>query len=251
MRTTPSDALNILTSSQPVATIEIDRGSIPQNESVQSLLCEALATIKNHGVATLHAYYTPSINFLNELTDSVFVMAMGGERVLRHLHASLSGISGLRMRYSDYVPPTRGTPIAHLENGTIWCPLDAISWEAKEVSARDHSEAMKSSVVVEDDEYLGDDDADEEVEEGDETEDSIWDVFEAEPDTTQNEAGRPSRTSTPLRLRAARADASVGSIARTIERMLSLPKGSVLLCGPDRRALRRDASIATLRSRWE
>ena len=52
------------------------------------------------------------------------------------------------------------------------------------------------------------------------------------------------------RLRAARGDARVGSIRNTIESLFGLPEGSVALVGPDGRALRADAFIRTLRTRW-
>jgi hypothetical protein len=55
----------------------------------------------------------------------------------------------------------------------------------------------------------------------------------------------------PGRYRAARADASVGSIRRQIERVFGLPEGSVSLRGPDGKALRSDARIAILRRRWD
>ena len=53
------------------------------------------------------------------------------------------------------------------------------------------------------------------------------------------------------RYRAARSDAKVSSIRAAIEEVFGLPAGSVALCGPDRRALRGDARIRTLRKRWE
>lgn len=51
--------------------------------------------------------------------------------------------------------------------------------------------------------------------------------------------------------RAARSDARVSSIRAAIEEVFGLPAGSVALCGPDRRALRGNARIRTLRKRWE
>ncbi|WP_213779534.1 hypothetical protein [Caballeronia sp. dw_276] len=72
---------------------------------------------------------------------------------------------------------------------------------------------------------------------------------------TIQESGEPEppqvRKQIPGRFRAARADASVGSIRRRIERVFGLPDGSVALCGPDGKALRADARIATLRRRWD
>ncbi len=55
----------------------------------------------------------------------------------------------------------------------------------------------------------------------------------------------------PARHRAARADASVGTIKRKIEKTFGLPRGSISLLGPDGRSLRANALIATLRRRWK
>jgi hypothetical protein len=63
--------------------------------------------------------------------------------------------------------------------------------------------------------------------------------------------GPSARTEQPLRFRAARSDASVGTIARSIEAVYGLPEGSVALRGPGRKVLRSDATIRTLRRRWE
>lgn len=55
----------------------------------------------------------------------------------------------------------------------------------------------------------------------------------------------------PARHRAARADASVGTIKRKIEKTFGLPRGSISLLGPDGRSLRANALISTLRRRWK
>jgi hypothetical protein len=56
---------------------------------------------------------------------------------------------------------------------------------------------------------------------------------------------------TPVRFRAARADATIGSIARRIERDYQLPSGSVALVLPSRRRAHIDGRIANLLRRWE
>jgi hypothetical protein len=58
-------------------------------------------------------------------------------------------------------------------------------------------------------------------------------------------------STTPVRYRATRSDASIGSIKNKIETVFDLPEGAVVLCGPDGKTLRSDALIATLRRRWE
>jgi hypothetical protein len=53
------------------------------------------------------------------------------------------------------------------------------------------------------------------------------------------------------RVNVARSDAKVSTIRRQIEKVFGLPEGSVLLCGPDKKSLKGNARIRTLRGRWE
>lgn len=54
----------------------------------------------------------------------------------------------------------------------------------------------------------------------------------------------------PVRFRAARVDASIGSIARRIEKNFKLPDGSVRLVLPSGRTAHRDGKISNLLRRW-
>jgi hypothetical protein len=56
---------------------------------------------------------------------------------------------------------------------------------------------------------------------------------------------------TPVRFRAARKDATVGSIVRGIERAYKLPEGSVRLVLPSGRRAHVDGKIENLLKRWE
>ena len=55
----------------------------------------------------------------------------------------------------------------------------------------------------------------------------------------------------PVRFRAARVDASVGSIIRSIERDYGLPEGSVRIVLPSGRRAHVDGKIANLLKRWD
>lgn len=230
MRIRSSSSLYLATSSQPLPTIEVDLGSIPEGESFSSLLGDSLGRIAESDVtATVYVYFTQSVNF-HEPTNSAFIVTVGGAKFLDHIHDHLT-VPGLRLRFSDYLQPSRGTPFAHLEEGTVWRPLDdADNWYAD-----------AEMVIPEDDVDDGD---------SEDAEEDIWNKGFGEEDNEVMEAGTLAKAK-PARVRAARSDASVGSIARSIERIFALPAGSVALCGPDKRALRRDARIATLRRRWE
>ncbi len=61
----------------------------------------------------------------------------------------------------------------------------------------------------------------------------------------------PKRKSVPVRFNAARSDASVAAIRRSIEEIFDLPEGSVQLVRPDGTKKRSNASIASLRGEWE
>ena len=60
-----------------------------------------------------------------------------------------------------------------------------------------------------------------------------------------------TRNRTPIRHYRARSDGSVGALCRTIAEDYGLPPGSVSLVGPEGRALRADAYVATLRKRYD
>lgn len=243
MRIRSAQTLELQSSDEPRPTVEIDLGSIPEGESLQSLLRDALIESAQTGqISTLRAYFTHSINF-HVPTSSAFVMALGTANVLQRLYEGLQLVTGLRMRYSDYVVGSRGEPLAHLEDGTLWLPLDVENWYADaDLVITDASEHDIQDSAAEEDDPEGEDSVDD---------DDIW--LAAEEPSAGGHASQdaPGRGPPALRTRAARSDASIGSIARTVERMLSLPEGSVLLCGPDKRPLRKDARIATLRRRWE
>lgn len=63
---------------------------------------------------------------------------------------------------------------------------------------------------------------------------------------------KPKRNGpTPVRYKAARVDASVGSIAKRIEIDYKLPAGCVALVLPSGRRMRRDAKIRALLAKWD
>jgi hypothetical protein len=59
------------------------------------------------------------------------------------------------------------------------------------------------------------------------------------------------RAATPKRFRVAKADASIESIQRTIEKNFHLPAGSVKLTYRNGRKARIDATVGTLRANWK
>lgn len=64
-------------------------------------------------------------------------------------------------------------------------------------------------------------------------------------------ARRKAKRQNPVRFRAARVDATVGSIATRIERDYQLPEGSVRLVLPSGRKAHIDGRINNLIERWQ
>ena len=119
-------------------------------------------------------------------------------------------------------------------------------------------------MVDEDDEDLivvsdSDDDAEDVEEDEDHVEDDIDSEDDGEDDdedkdedkADNDDASFSARAKRKGRLNVARADAKVSTIRREIERVFGLPEGSVALCGPDKKRLKGNALIKTLRRRWE
>ena len=112
----------------------------------------------------------------------------------------------------------------HVEDGRLWRPLEAGVWYAEE-----SPDAAASDFSSDSDDCEGD----------------------AVPESDEDEEdSRITRTSRPTRFRAARWDATIGTISKRIEEVFGLPEGSVALCGRNQKPLRRDELIATLRKRW-
>jgi len=212
-----------------MATVEVDIGSIPDSgTTVDDLLADGFTPYakKNPTVtATLYYYYTTSINF-GESTDSVFIGLAGPEKCLKQILGAMQRSPGVRARYSEYISPYSAAPMIHIEAGKVFRAEDPLNW----YTVDGESDATDSSVQDTDTGFQ----------------------VNTEHDPGAEGGGRDnSRGPVPSEYRSARADASVGSIRKTMEEIFGLPDGSVALCGPDGKPLRATAKIATLRKRWE
>jgi hypothetical protein len=59
------------------------------------------------------------------------------------------------------------------------------------------------------------------------------------------------RTATPIRQRKAKADGSIGTLQKTIEKNYGLPAGSIKVVYPSGRKARSDADVGALRDHWK
>ena len=219
----PESELQFVKSRAPLPTVEVDLDCIPEAlQAYGELVVKAMSTIASESPkmrATIYVYHGPSFNF-HEQTWSVFFGVAGDEKLLDVLLNAFQAAKVFNVRISDHIDPSTATKDFHVQDGYVWRPLESGTWYAD--SQEDESVEEDSVAETEDLEFPA------EVADGDD-----------------------SRMSSPTRFRVARADASIGTIRKRIEKVFGLPEGSVALLGPDKKRLRGDATIATLRKRWE
>ena len=226
--------LSFVNKGSPLPTVEVDSHSVENaGFSIYRTVMQVLTQLAEQDAslrATLYMYASASVNF-REQSWSEFLLVAGPNKVLLALGAGFERLPAVKSRFSDYVSSSIALRTFHVEDGLVWEQEDACTWYSNGQSLADLTEEA---------------DDDPELIEGDE-EDEDWDV-EDEQGADQAVATAERRAA---RYRAARSDAKVSSIRAAIEEVFGLPEGSVALCGPDRRALRGDARIRTLRKRWE
>ena len=219
----PESELQFVTPRDPILSVEIDIDSIPKKlQGVSDLVTRALSSAADKSIklrATIYVYQCMSINFYQQ-TWSAFFGVAGDKKLLDVLLNAFKSAKVGKVRLSDYINPSTATRDFHVQDGHVWRPLEAGTWCTESKGEKNLEE---NSVPETDD-------------------------FELDAEETNGEG---CRISSPTRFRVARADASVGSICKKIEEVFGIPEGAVKLCGPDGRALRGDAKIATLRRRWE
>ena len=217
------DELEFVNSRNPLPTVEVDLDCIPEDvHGYGDLIATAIAPVAGRSPkmrATIYVYQGQSINF-HQPTWSAFFGVAGDKKLLDVLLNAFRGAKVANVRFSDYIDPSTATSEFHVQDGQVWRPFESGTWYAESHEKPNITE----EVMTEND-----------------------DLVSALPET-EVVASRPSN---PTRFRIARADATVGTIRMKIEEVFGLPEGSVALCGPDRGALRGDATIATLRKRWE
>nr|WP_242070704.1 hypothetical protein [Pseudomonas mohnii] len=227
--------LAFVNSRTPLPTVEVDSESVEAAGcSIYRTVMEVLSKLAADDStlrATLYLYGTVSVNF-REPCWSEFLLVAGPEKVLMALGAGFERLSGVKSRYSDYVPSSEAVRTFHVEDGFVWEKEDASTWYS-----HGQKEEIAGEVV----------DIDNDLEEFEE-EEADW---EAEGLEEQDEDQVVAVSRKAARYRAARSDAKVSSIRLRIEEVFGLPIGSVALCGPDGRPLRGNALIRTLRKRWE
>jgi len=237
--------LAFVNSGSPLPTVEVDSHSIENaGFSIHHTVMQALTRLAEQDAklrATLYMYASSSFNF-HEPSWSEFLLVAGPEKVLLALGAGFERLPAVKSRFSDYVPSSTALRAFHVEDGLVWEQEDACTWYSNGQSLADLTAEVEEAEEADDDPQP--------LEEDEEDED--WDVEETDAEDKQGaDQAVATAERRAARYRAARSDAKVSSIRAAIEEVFGLPEGSVALCGPDRRALRGDARIRTLRKRWE
>lgn len=228
MLTKAESELKFVKSRDLLPTVEVDIDCIPKElHGYGDLVANAISTIAAKYPkmrATIYVYQSPSVNFnYPQQTWSAFFGVAGDEKVLDVLHDAFQAVKIKNVRFSDYIDQSVGVKRFHVQGGVVWRPLEDGTWYSG-------SETLVADVAVIEHE-------------------KVADIAVIEHEEVAD--GENIRVSTPTRYRAARADATVGTIRKKIEEVFGLPEGSVALCGQDKKPLRRDATIGTLRNRWE
>jgi len=229
--------LHFVKATEPLATVEIDIDSIPSTYTGYGAIIEramkSFAARNPTLKASIYASNLGSVNF-GEQTQSGFLGVAGKKVILDVLLKAFQNISEVRVRFSDYIVFKPYERQWHIENGLVWTAVDYTTWYGDD--KQDIPPPVESAAPSDDDDV-----SDNKV-----NSDNLF-----EEDSAAHEKAPGKEGAVASRFRVARSDASVGRIKQTIETVFGLPEGSVSLCGPDGRALRSDATIRTLRKRWD
>jgi len=112
-------------------TVEVDYGS--QNDAAMrcfGAVYRALATMAASKAAlraTIYVYEGTSINF-GSPTSSIWFGVAAPEKTLTTLFAVLGSVSGIRVRYGEYVHALNCHRLFHVESGVVWRDLGGDEW---------------------------------------------------------------------------------------------------------------------------
>ena len=200
-----------------IATIEVDVFSLetqdePFPKVIQRVL-NRLAKDERKPCFSVYTYITQSYNF-REPTTSILIGATGGQKILEPLLMYFRSIKGVRARAGEYINPRQALLEYHIEDGHVWKPYEEGFWWHQDENESD-------THIRETREYRK----------------------ESQEITSLSDLPRLSRETVDK--------SKIRDIKQKIEEVFDLPHGCVVLVKPDRRRIRSDATIGTLRSHWD
>ena len=132
MTTRAEGELNFVKRRDPIASIEVDLDSIPDElfgyEGIVLQALKAMLVRQPTLRTSLYVFESTSVNF-GSPCYSVFFGLAGGEK---HLPALLSGfkrVEGIKAKASDYIETRRSVCRFHVEDGDVWYPQDVCVWQ--------------------------------------------------------------------------------------------------------------------------
>ena len=225
-----TDELNFVKGNGIYPSVEVNMDSLEEAgivDAISELEISLKAFAKSGALASIYVLETPSANF-GRMCNSIFFGVSGSNSILEIIHTYFSKITNVDVRYSEYIPKNKSQLALHIEFGTTWTAYEEGAWRSAS------TKGITDSTI--------------DSEPNDDAPDDAFDDLAIEEDAVLREV---KNSTSSLRQRAARSDAKVGTIRRTIEEIFGLPNGSVQLCDPEGRQLKANALIRTLRNRWK
>jgi hypothetical protein len=130
----PENNLQILRTRDLLPTVEVDLDSNPINKhGYGNLVVAALAAVASQSPklrATIYVYQGPSVNF-HQQTWSAFFGVAGNQTILDVLFKAFQQAKVDRFRFSDDLDPSTATKDFHIEKGYVWRPYEPGTWYAQ------------------------------------------------------------------------------------------------------------------------
>lgn len=151
------NTLNFIDSNSLLPTVEVDLDSIPEeNFGYEDIVINSLKLFANKNSnlkASIYVYQGESINF-HENTFSAFFGVDGKQniKILENILTGFKKIEGVKARFSDYILGSNGFLEFHIEDGTVWHPLDAEIWYSDSEENKNNNQKLEkpSSHIIED-----------------------------------------------------------------------------------------------------
>ena len=126
------DELNFVKTRDPIASVEVDLDSIPEELcGYQDIVLAALKAILGQPPklrATMYVYESVSVNF-GQPGYSVFFGFAGGERHLLSLLSAFKKVEGVKAKASDSILARQAVCQFHIEGGEVWFPEEECIWQ--------------------------------------------------------------------------------------------------------------------------
>lgn len=126
------DELNFVKTRDPIASVEVDLDSIPDELcGYEDTVLKALKAILDQHPklrASLYVYESVSVNF-GQPGYSVFFGFAAGEKHLLTLLSAFKKIEGFKAKISDSIDARQAVCRFHVQDGNVWYPEEECVWQ--------------------------------------------------------------------------------------------------------------------------